>query len=67
MVEGPNGSKLGSLLGSFYKAAVPRFPSNPLTIRVLSFLIFGFSIRRPPNQQGKRVLLGNLVSLNPKP
>ena len=41
----------------------PRFPSNPLILRVPLFPTIGFNEGDPPNKKGKRVLLGSLGSI----
>ena len=42
----------------------PRFPNNPLRIRVPFFLIFSFNQETPKRKKGKQVLLRHLVTLN---
>ena len=51
---------------SEYILSSTRLPSNHLTTRVPSFLIFGFNMETP-YKKGKRVLLGNLVSYSRVP
>ena len=50
---------LGNLVA---KPFTPRFPSSPLIIRVPFFLLFGFN-KGTQKEKGKRVLLGNLVTV----
>ena len=51
--------------GSFLYGKVPRFPSNPLRIRVPFFLILGLNTETP-DKKGKRLLLLGNLNLNPK-